>query len=119
MSRIVEIRSYNLRQGSGAAFHALVREKSLPLLREWKVDVVAIGPSMHDPDSYLLIRAYDSLEHRQRSQDEFYGSAAWREGPREAIMAFIESYTTVVLEMSDAAVGALRNGLASLGGTPR
>jgi len=115
MSRVVEIRSYNLRTGSGAAFHALVHQKSMPLLREWKVDVVAVGPSLHSPDSYILIRAYDSLEHRQRSQDEFYGSDAWRKGPREEILALIESHTSVVFEMTDAALDALRTCFASSG----
>ena len=112
MNHTIEIRSYNLRPGTGAAFHALVRERSMPLLREWKVDVVAVGPSLHDPDSYILIRAYDSLEHRQRSQDEFYRSDAWRQGPREEILALIESYTTVVVEMTDAALEALRKNFA-------
>jgi hypothetical protein len=112
MTRIVEIRSYNLCPGSGAAFHALVREKSLPMLAKWKVDVVAVGPSLHDPDSYILIRAYDSPEHRQRSQDAFYGSAEWREGPRDAILALIENYTTVLLELPNEAIEALRVGFA-------
>jgi hypothetical protein len=65
MSRFVEFRSYNLRRGSGPAFHALVSQKSLPLLRKWNIDVLAAGPSLHDQDSYFLIRAYDSLEQRQ------------------------------------------------------
>ena len=113
MSRFVEFRSYNLRQGSRPVFHSLVMEKSLPLLRQWNVDVIAAGPSLHDRDSYFLIRAYDSLDHRQRSQDEFYASADWRQGPREAIVALIESDTSVVVELSEAAIVALRDSFVS------
>jgi hypothetical protein len=113
MSRFVEFRAYNLRRGSGPAFHALVSQKSLPLLRKWNIDVLAAGPSLHDPDSYFLVRAYDSLEQRQQSQDEFYGSPDWRQGPREAIIALIENDTSVVLELSEASVAALRASLAS------
>ena len=116
---MVEIRAYRLRPGAGPAFHALVWEASMPLLRRWNVDVVAAAPSLHDPDEYVLIRAYDSLEARQRSQDEFYGSAEWREGPRDAILALIETYTTVVLEITDQALEALRASFASPGGTSR
>ncbi len=108
MSRVVEFRAYNLRPNTGSKFHALVTEKSLPLLRKWNVDVIASGPSLHDADSYLLIRAYDSLEHRQLSQDQFYGSADWRQGPREDIVALIESDTSVVVELADASIEALR-----------
>lgn len=112
MSRFVEFRAYNLRQGAGPAFHALVLQESLPLLRKWNIDVVSAGPSLHDKDSYFLLRTYDSLEQRQRSQDEFYGSADWRQGPREAIIALIDSDTSVVVELSDEAVAALRASLA-------
>ena len=113
MSRFVEFRAYNLRQGSGPAFHALVLQESLPLLRKWNIDVVAAGPSLHDQDSYFLIRTYDSLEQRQQSQDDFYGSADWRQGPREAIIALIDSDTSVVVELSDETVAALRSSFAS------
>ena len=108
MSRFVEIRSYNLKPGSRDEFHRLVAELSIPMLERWRVDVVDYGPSLHDADSYFLIRAYDSLEDRQQSQDRFYGSEEWRQGPREPILALIESFTSVVLEMDDATVRGLR-----------
>jgi hypothetical protein len=108
MSRFVEIRSYNLKPGSRDELHRLMTERSMPMLERWQVDVVDYGPSLHDADSYFLIRAYDSLEDRQQSQDRFYGSEEWRHGPREPILALIESYTSVVLEMDDATVRGLR-----------
>ena len=97
MSAVVEIRTYELRAGTGAEFHRLVVEESLPMLQRWNVEVVAFGPSLDDEDSYYLIRAYSSLEERQRSQDAFYGSDEWRDGPREAIVSRIESHHSVVL----------------------
>lgn len=105
---MVEIRSYTLKPGTGDAFHALVLERSIPMLARWKVDVVAYGPSLHDDQAYVLIRAYDDLGERQASQDAFYGSAEWKEGPRDSLLAMIESYTTVVLDMDEAAIEALR-----------
>jgi hypothetical protein len=108
MSRFVEIRSYNLKPGSRDELHRLMTERALPMLERWRVDVVDYGPSLHDADSYFLIRAYDNLEDRQQSQDRFYGSDEWRQGPREPILALIESYTSVVLEMDDATVQGLR-----------
>jgi hypothetical protein len=108
MKRMVEFRAYNLKPGSRDEFHRLVRDFSLPLLKRWKVDVVNFGPSLHDDNSYYLIRAYASLEERQASQDAFYGSPDWRQGPREAIIALIESDTSVVIEMDEAVIDALR-----------
>lgn len=108
MIQFVEIRSYNLKPGSREEFHRQVVDTSLPLLDKWGVDVVAYGPSPHDDDSYYLIRAYKSLAERQSSQDAFYGSPEWREGPREAIMALIESHASIVLELADETVDLLR-----------
>ena len=104
----VEIRSYNLKPGTRSQFHGLFVNESLPMLQRWKVDVVAFGPSPHDEDSYYLIRRYDSLAHREQSQDDFYGSDEWKLGPREAILALIENYTSIVLEMDEVTVNNLR-----------
>ncbi len=108
MSQYVEIRAYNLKPGTRALFHQLVVEQAVPMLKRWKVDVVTYGPSPHDDDSYYLIRAYPDLEVLRQSEDAFYGSAEWREGPREAILAHIDSYTTIVIPMDDATLEGLR-----------
>jgi len=107
MNKVVEIRSYNLKAGSRGEFHRLVVEVSLPMLKRWGVDVVAFGPSPHDDNSYYLMRAYDSLEHRQSSQDAFYGSSEWRQGPREKIVSLIDSHTSIVIELDPSAVESL------------
>jgi hypothetical protein len=78
------------------------------MLHRWEVDVVAFGPSLHDDDSYFLIRSYASLEDRERSQAAFYASDEWRHGPREAIVSCIASDTSVVLEVDALTVERLR-----------
>ena len=108
MKRLVEIRSYNLKPGTRDEFHCLVSQVSFPLMKQWGVDVVAFGPSVHDDVSYYLIRTYENLEHRQSSQDAFYGSADWRQGPREAIVSLIDSDTSIVIEMDALVVDSLR-----------
>jgi hypothetical protein len=78
------------------------------MLGRWKVDVVAYGPSLHDRDSWFLARAFATVEDRQKSEDAFYGSDEWKQGPREATLADIESYTTVVLELDEETIRGLR-----------
>ena len=104
----VEVRSYNLKAGGRPEFHRLATEQAVPMLRRWKIDVVAYGPSPQDETSYYLIRAFANREERQRSEDAFYGSDEWKTGPREAVLALIESYTTVLLELDEATVLGLR-----------
>jgi ketosteroid isomerase-like protein len=108
VKRTVEIRSYNLKPGTRGRFHRLVESDALPLLRRARIDVVSYGPSLHDADSYYLMRSFASIDDRQRTEDSFYGSAEWRDGPREAILACIENYTTVVVELDAATLDGLR-----------
>ncbi len=82
-------------------------------MRGWGMDVVASNPSADDPDAYLLIRAYDSIEHLRASQEAFYASEVWRQGPREAVLACIDGNINVLLELSDAAVNTLRQDAAN------
>jgi hypothetical protein len=108
MNHVVEIRSYNLKPGTRDEFHRLFLEAAYPMLKRWNVDVVAYGPSLHDENSYYLMRRFDSLAHRAESENQFYGSDEWRQGPREAILACIETYTEFVLELDEVTVQRLR-----------
>lgn len=105
----IEIRSYNLKSNTRDEFHRLFLEESMPLLQRWNVDVVVYGPSLHDENSYYLIRRFDSLAHRQESEDAFYNSDEWRKGPREAIIALIENYAEVVLDLDESTVRWFRD----------
>ncbi len=95
--QVVEIRSYTLKPGTRDAFHQLVIDQSLPMLDRWKIRYLGYGPSLQEDSSYYLIRTYPSLESRLVSEDAFYGSAEWKQGPREAIVSKIQYYTTVIL----------------------
>jgi ketosteroid isomerase-like protein len=107
-NRVVEVRSYNLKPGTRERFHQRFLSEALPMLKRFQVDVVAYGPSLHDSDSYYLMRSFASVEERERSEDAFYGSEEWRQGPREAILADIANYTTVVVRLDDATRAGLR-----------
>jgi NIPSNAP len=108
VNHFLEIRSYALQPDTRDEFQRLFIEEALPLLKRWNVDVVAYGPSLHDETSYYLMRRYDSLAHREESENAFYGSDEWRQGPREAILALIENYTEIVIELDDVALQELR-----------
>jgi ketosteroid isomerase-like protein len=108
---VLEIRSYNLKSGTREKFHQRFVDEVLPLLKRWKVDVVAYGPSLHDRDSYFLMRAYASLEDLERSEEAFYGSGEWRNGPRSTVLAAIDSHTTAVIRVNVNMLGGLRESM--------
>ncbi len=108
---VLEIRTYRLKAGSEEAFHRVVAERSVPLLRQFGIDVVRFGPSEQSEDGfvdYVLVRAFESHGAREEQEARFYGSSEWRSGPREEIVSRIESDHTVVLTLAAGAVDALR-----------
>ncbi|MBB4000765.1 NIPSNAP family protein [Aureimonas pseudogalii] len=108
MPKVVETLLYTLKPGTGAEFDRIMRDISVPLHQRIRMDVVAYGNSLHDPDAYFLIRSYDSLEHRQVSQDAFYRSEDWRAGPRAAIIERIATSVNVVVDLPPDAVDVER-----------
>jgi len=111
--KIVEIRTYNLKENSRDDFHRLFTEKAMPLLQKWNIKVVGYGPSLHDKTTYTLIREYQSLDQMQKSEDAFYANDEWRGGPREAILALIENYTTLVIGADQELIKQLKKSLAN------
>ncbi|MGH9424945.1 MAG: NIPSNAP family protein [Terriglobia bacterium] len=55
-----------------------------------------------------MIRRFDSLARREQMEDAYYASDDWRQGPREAILALIENYVDIVLELDEVTVQGLR-----------
>ena len=97
---VIEILTLSLKPNTRDKFHQLYTTESLPLLKKWKIEVVAHGPSRHDENTYYVVRSFKSLEDRQKVEDAFYSSDDWRTGPRSAILALIEhdAYLVILTE---------------------
>jgi len=108
MKPLIEIRTLTLKPGTRQEFQRLYIEEALPLLKRWSFDVVAHGPSLHDENTYYVIRRYDSLAQRDEMEDAYYSSNDWRQGPREAMLALIESYIDAVFELEEATLQGLQ-----------
>ncbi|MDQ6657565.1 MAG: NIPSNAP family protein [Actinomycetota bacterium] len=106
---ILEIRTYKVLPGRLDEFVAAMAVAG-PLLDQYGIDVVSSGPSVaaDEGDHAYLMRAFSSIEERERQEEAFYGSDDWRNGPREAILAPIEGYHTVILDADASTVDALR-----------
>ena len=101
MNHLIEIRTLTLKPNTRDQFHRLYIEETLPRLQRWNFDVVAHGPSLHDENTYYVIRRFDSLAQREQMEDAYYASDDWKQGPREAMLALIENYTDIVLELDE------------------
>ncbi len=110
---ILEVRTYRLLRGTSDRFVELMRGEAARLLERHGIRVVASGvslvPDAEGLEEAYLIRAFASLEERERQEIAFYDSVEWVDGPRAAVLACIESYHTVVLEVSGDAVAELEH----------
>lgn len=109
MMRTVELLQYILQPGIGQEFHEIMVGKSAPLHREAGIDIVAFGCSLHDEDSYYLLRAFANIEHMKASQEAFYESEAWQKGPRTAIIERIKTSMKSVMTMTETVIDGLRD----------
>jgi hypothetical protein len=94
---IIEILKIDLKPGRRDEFHQLYVSEALPLLKRWNFQVLAHGPSLHDQNSYYVIRQFQSLEERQRSEDAYYTSDDWQEGPRSRILGLVDHFAYAVI----------------------
>lgn len=105
--KLIEVRTYKLKPGCAERFIDAV-QGVLPMVRASGMDVVTFGRSDHEHESFYLIRAFDSREQLVAQQEAFYGSAAWREGPRQGLVDCLDDYLNTLLWLSAEAVEALR-----------
>lgn len=106
--RLVEIRSYKLKPGHGERFVAAMAA-ALPMVRASGMDVVAFGRSDHEHESFFLIRAYADRAELVAQQEAFYGSDAWKLGPRQALIDCLDDYLNTLLWLTPDSVEDLRS----------
>jgi len=82
-------------------------------VRAYGMDVVAHGPVPGDENGYFLVRSFADRAQRDAQEDGFYGSQAWRDGPREALVSRIEAYVDTLLWLQPSSIEDLRAGNAS------
>ncbi|PHM35851.1 NIPSNAP family protein [Xenorhabdus innexi] len=107
-NKIIEILQYELKKGCGEQFHEIMVNISVPLHRSQGIDVVSFGNSLHNPDFYYLIRAFNDMDELSAIQARFYKSDEWLNGPRTGIIERIDKSVKTVVEMPVSAIDALR-----------
>ena len=116
---VVEIRTYKLHPGTRDEFDSLFRTETLPLLKQFGIDVVGTAASATDDRHYLLVRSFPSAEARLDQSQAFYGSDEWLSRLDGRVMACIDTYHTVVVEDDGTMCEGIRATLARVPGMAR
>jgi NIPSNAP len=111
-SPVLDIRTYKLVPGGRDEFERIFYQAALPMLRRYGIEVVADGASIDDDDHFCLIRAFPSAARRREQLDAFYGSEEWRENYSNVVLALIDTYHVVALELTPATHEGFRSVLS-------
>ncbi len=76
--RIIELRNYLLEEGATGDFIRFFEENFLFSQREEGMSVLGQFAVVGEPDRFVWIRAFESMETRRRGLGGFYGGPAWK-----------------------------------------
>jgi hypothetical protein len=95
---IVEVRSYRIKPGKREEFIEFFLKRSVPALRELGMMIQGPFIDLENPNKFVWLRSFPSLEERERMKDAFYGGELWKKELEAIAMPMIESYDVILCE---------------------
>jgi len=101
---IVEVRTYKIKPGCREEFIKFFESRAVPAQRSLGMKILGPLLDLENPDAFVWLRTFPSLDERDRMKSAFYEGDEWK-GELEAIaMPLIESYAVVLTEASSGCV---------------
>jgi len=97
---IVEVRSYRVKPGRRAEFIELFEKRAIPALRAHGMQVLGPLLDLENPNKFVWLRSFPSLEERERMRNEFYEGKLWKNELEAIAMPMLESYDVILCETS-------------------
>jgi hypothetical protein len=95
---IVEVRSYRIKPGRRAEFIDLFETRAIPALRAHGMKIMGPLLDLENPNKFVWLRSFPSLEERDRMKDAFYGGELWKNELEALAMPLLESYDVILCE---------------------
>jgi len=107
---IVEVRSYRIKPGRRAEFIHFFESRSVPALRSHGMKVLGPLLDLENPNKFVWLRSFPSLEDRERMRTAFYEGELWKNELEAIAMPMLESYDVILCETAPGYVcdGALQ-----------
>ncbi len=97
---IVEVRSYRIKPGKREEFIEFFLKRSVPALREHGMKIQGPFIDIENPNKFVWLRSFPSLEDRERMKNAFYGGELWKNELEAIAMPMLESYDVILCETS-------------------
>jgi len=95
---IVEVRSYRIKPGRRAEFIEFFQTKAVPALRAHGMKIQGPMLDLENPNKFVWLRSFPSLEERERMRTEFYVGDLWKNEREGIAMPMLESYDVILCE---------------------
>jgi len=97
---LVEVRTYKIKAGRRERFLEFFEERAVPALRSKGMRIVGPLIDLENPDVFIWLRAFPSLEERDRMKSAFYDGEEWKNELEAIAMPMLESYDVALTSMS-------------------
>jgi hypothetical protein len=95
---IVEVRAYRIKPGRRAEFLSFFLSRAVPALRAHGMQVLGPLLDLENPNKFVWLRSFPSLDERERMRNAFYESALWKNELEAIAMPMLESYDVILCE---------------------
>ena len=101
---IVEVRSYRIKPGRRDEFVRLFETRAVPALRAHGMKIIGPLLDVENPNKFVFLRGFPSLEERDRMKAEFYEGELWKNELEGIAMPMLDSYDVILCETSSGCV---------------
>jgi len=101
---IVEARTYRIKPGHREEFIDFFEKRSVPALRAHGMQVTGPFLDLENPNRFIWLRLFPTLEDRDRMRTAFYEGDVWKQELEAIAMPLLESYDVSVCETSGGCV---------------
>lgn len=97
---IVEVRSYRIKPGRRDDFIKFFETRAVPALRAHGMEILGPLLDLENPNKFVWLRSFPSLDARERMRNAFYEGALWKNELEPIAMPLLESYDVILCETS-------------------
>ena len=95
---IVEVRSYRIKPGRRAEFIEFFETRAVPALRSHGMQILGPLLDLENPNKFVWLRSFPSLDERERMKTAFYEGELWKQELEAIAMPMLESYDVILCE---------------------
>lgn len=94
----VEVRSYRIKPGRRAEFIEFFETRAVPVLRSHGMKILGPLLDLENPNKFVWLRSFPSLDERDRMKAAFYEGELWKNELESIAMPMLESYDVILCE---------------------